>query len=79
MAKKEWIQTGSIRLGKTGKLYLKIDTIKGLTDGCTLFINTPEENLERLHQNGAIDAEKLEKRIENVPDWLKYELTLVLD
>jgi hypothetical protein len=45
--------------------------------GVSLMIEKPQDSLRRLNELGYIDDDKLEARIEGVPDWLKYEITLV--
>jgi len=77
MAKKEWIEFGSIRLGKDGKtLYLKIEKDISLKEGMNVQIEKPQDTINRLHELGFIKDEDLEKRLESIPEWKKYIVKL---
>lgn len=58
-----------------GKLYIKIDDISTLEDGVTLQIEKPQDKIEKLNKLGHIKDEDVERRLESIPEWLKYEIT----
>ena len=72
----KWKEIGSIRMSQKGKLYIKLDDVEGLENGIALQINKPEDKIRRLHELGYIKDEDLEKRLEQIPEWLKYEITM---
>lgn len=76
MSSKKWTEIGSIRMSQKGKLYIKLDSVEGLEDGVALQIEKPEDKIKRLHELGYIKDEDLEKRLEQIPSWLKYQIVL---
>ena len=50
---------------------------KNGSDGVNLQIEKQQEEVKRLASLGYIDDDKLESRLESIPDWLKYKVTLV--
>lgn len=100
MAKKEYTEVGTIRLGEYG-LYIKLHKCKskdssgnwtenasglkklaeailsGTETGLNLSIDKPEDEIRRFLDLGHIDDAEAEKRIANIPEWLKYKIKLV--
>ena len=66
---------------------LSMACLKGLADrlnsagkdGIALQIEKPADSLRRLCELGHIEEDALEGRIEAIPEWLKYEITLPPD
>lgn len=56
------------------------DLISALKDpghyGISLQIEKPEAKIRRLAELGYLEEDKIEQRLNNIPDWLKYEISL---
>ena len=96
MAKKAWLEVGSIRQAESGKLYIKFhgqnnkegkfdssclkdlaEAISGAgKDGIALQIEKPQDKIHRLNDLGFIDDDKVEGRLDSIPSWLKYSISL---
>ena len=45
-------------------------------NGISLQIEKPADKIKRLASLGYIDEDDLENRLESIPEWLKYEISL---
>jgi len=70
----KWKKIGQILKSKKGNLYIKFEDVSTLNDGDTIMIEKPEVEINRLHELGYIKDEELEGRLENIPDFVKYNL-----
>ena len=48
-------------------------------NGLSLQIEKPQDEVRRLAELGYIEEEDLEKRLGNIPDYIKYNIKLVTD
>ena len=48
-------------------------------DGIALQIEKPQDKIMRLAELGYIDEDKVEARLASIPDYIKYEITHVVD
>ena len=57
------------------------DALEGANEkeGVALQIEKPQDKINRMHGLGFIDDDKLEGRLASIPDYIKYEVTLVVD
>lgn len=67
-----WTKLGTLRKGKTGSLYLKIDG--EIAAGETVQLQDPRKSVERLAATGKITEEQASERLAKIPDYIRYEL-----
>lgn len=69
----KWKQVGEILKSKDSEgFYLKVKEDCVLEKDQCLTMKTPLENLESLRDNGVIDEEAFEARLEKIPSFVKY-------
>lgn len=70
----EWLKIGSIRKGKTGNLYIKVDKGVTLTEGESLQLQDPRKKLSDSVAAGRLSEEKAAEFAEKIPDYIRYEV-----
>jgi hypothetical protein len=71
-----WEKIGSVRRGKTGNNYIKIDNDVTLKAGRIVQIQDPRKRLDEMVAKGKMDADKAEEYKEKIPDYILKELVL---
>lgn len=74
-----WTKVGSLRKGKSGGNYIKVDTDVNLKKGQTLSLQDPRKSLENAVANGRMDEAKAEALKAKIPEYIKYDVVLVPD
>jgi hypothetical protein len=72
--KKESRKVGQVLTGKNGGHYIKIEQSVTLTEGDVLFLNKPEETLQRLVAAGTITQAEADAKLAKVPSFVKYNI-----
>ena len=87
--KSNYVNLGAIMKSKDGGLYISLnEDVEIEIDGREVaesngkrYINLakPIEKYDRMLEGGHIDADTYNERIENIPEFVKYELSVKLD
>tara|TARA_R100001086_G_scaffold224004_2_gene141855 strand:+ start:857 stop:1132 length:276 start_codon:yes stop_codon:yes gene_type:complete len=86
----KFVNMGAIIKRKDGGLCIKLNTGEGsplkslningkLFKGEYLNLDKPQVKYERMLEKGMIDEDEFEEKLENIPDFVKYEITAVLE
>ncbi|MDW8345664.1 MAG: hypothetical protein RML94_01810 [Bacteroidia bacterium] len=77
---KRWNKIGSILRSKNGTgFYIKMDKSVSLEKGEVLTVINPRDTVERMIQSGRWTEKEGQKRLEKIPDFVRYEIFLVND
>ena len=76
MAKKKWLNIGSVRKSEKGGFYLKVDEDVTLKAGMSLQLEKPADAIDRLCDLGYIESDVAEERKAKVPDYIKFDVKL---
>ena len=72
----EWKKIGSVRTGKTGNFYLKVDADVTLSKDDVLQLQDPRKKLRESVAAGRLDEEKATAMSEKIPTYIKYDVVL---
>lgn len=72
----QWLQIGSVRKGKTGSNYIKIDKEITLKAGTILQIQDPRKKIQEWIESGKLDEDKGMERLEKIPEYILKEIIL---
>jgi hypothetical protein len=71
-----WTRVGSLRKGKTGNLYIKLEKDVTLTATDVLQLQDPRKVQKTLVEKGKISAEEADARIAKIPEYVRYDVVL---
>lgn len=71
-----WKRIGSVRKGKTGNFYLKVNETVTLTAEDNVQLQDPRKKLKESVDAGRLSEEKAAEIEAKIPDYIKYELVL---
>lgn len=75
----KWTKVGSLRKSQKGGLYIKVDTDANLKKGDALQLKDPRKGLDEAVANGRMSQEKADELKAKIPDYIRYEVTLVTE
>ena len=82
----KFIKLGDIMKSKKGGLYIKVDNrLESLNvngqqfKGEYINLEKPQVKYERMLEKGTITEDEYETKVAAIPDFVKYEVTVVLD
>lgn len=70
----KWRAVGSLRKGKTGNLYLKIDG--DIKTGEVVQLQDPRKKIAAAVEAGRMTQDEADTRLAKIPDYIKYDLTI---
>lgn len=76
MANDKWLQVGTIRKSKDGKLYMKLSEDVDLKKDDVLQIQDPRKRLDMFAETGKITAEVAAERKAKIPEYIRHEVIL---
>ena len=86
MSNKNWINFGAIIKKKDGGFYIKLnDQVEVLNVNGNavknryINVSSPVTKFERMLEKGVIDEAEFNSKVEAIPDFVKYELTIAPD
>lgn len=76
MSKSKYTEFAQVRQGQDGSTYIKVLEEVTLKPGMTIFKDTPQAKVQKLHELGYINEDELESRLEKIPDYILQILTV---
>ena len=74
MSDNKWRTVGSLRKGKTGNLYLKVDG--DIKTGEVVQLQDPRKKVAAAVEAGRMSAKQGEERLAKIPDYIRYDLVI---
>ena len=71
-----WKKLGSLRKGKEGNLYIKLDDAVTLDKGDVIQLQDPRKRLATSVTAGRLTQEKADEYLAKIPEYIRYELVL---
>lgn len=73
----KWNKVGSLRRSQKGSLYIKLDADVNLKKGQSLQLTDPRKSLDQAVAAGRMSADRAEEIKEKIPDYVRYDISVV--